>query len=198
LVSCFQQYCRSFFHCSVRHVSTSLRSLRSRPVTALHRSYGRSDSCLPGSSAPRSVNTVSCGGQVSLIHVSNLPIPPSPTTGHALMPLVLATLQLIKFPALAGLGFTIGSQARRIIQPNQVRYPTDGSFAFSCSSPRLLATQLLSATGQIASFLMRAFISPARLAFRRTTPAFAGVTGSANNSMQYVYSHIPASLWPGS
>ena len=60
--------------------STFLRSLRSRPVTALPRYYGRSDSCSPGSSASSGMNTVSTSKQVSLIHVSGLPIIPSPTT----------------------------------------------------------------------------------------------------------------------
>ena len=66
------------------NASTSLRSLRSRPITALPRYYGRSDSCPPGSSALASMNTSSCYGQVSLIHALDLPIPPSPTTGQAL------------------------------------------------------------------------------------------------------------------
>ena len=61
--------------------STFLRSLRSRPITALLRYYGRSDSCLPGSSsASGRMNTVSRRRQVSLIHVPGLPIIPSPTT----------------------------------------------------------------------------------------------------------------------
>ena len=61
--------------------STFLRSLRSRPITALLRYYGRSDSCLPGSSsASGRMNTVSRHRQVSLIHVPGLPIIPSPTT----------------------------------------------------------------------------------------------------------------------
>jgi hypothetical protein len=61
--------------------STFLRSLRSRPITALLRYCGRSDSCLPGSSsASGRMNTVSRHRQVSLIHVPGLPIIPSPTT----------------------------------------------------------------------------------------------------------------------
>jgi hypothetical protein len=60
--------------------STFLRSLRSRPITTLLRYYGRSDSCPPGSSALPCMNSVSLRGQVSLIHMSGLPIPPSPTT----------------------------------------------------------------------------------------------------------------------
>ena len=65
---------------SNRYPSTFLRSLRSRPVTTLLGYYGRSDSCPPGSSALPCMNSVSLRGQVSLIHMSGLPIPPSPTT----------------------------------------------------------------------------------------------------------------------
>ena len=56
--------------------STFLRSLRSILITGLPRYYGRSDSGEAGSrfSSP----------QVSLIHVSDLPIRPSPTTPQAL------------------------------------------------------------------------------------------------------------------
>jgi hypothetical protein len=59
--------------------STFLRSLRSRPVTALHGSYGRSDSCPPHSET-LIINTCSTCGQVSLIHALGLPTIPSPTT----------------------------------------------------------------------------------------------------------------------
>ena len=60
--------------------STFLRSLRSRPVTALRRSYGRSDSCPPGSSAFLRPEHRLLDGQVSLIHALSLPAIPSPTT----------------------------------------------------------------------------------------------------------------------
>ena len=61
--------------------STSLHSLRSRPITALPRYYGGSDSCPRGSSSlPGEGFTTSRYEQVSLIHVSGLPIIPSPTT----------------------------------------------------------------------------------------------------------------------
>src|SRR5437773_11207303 len=82
--------------------STSLRSLRSRPITALHRYYGRSDSCPPGSSALPSMNTGSCYEQVSLIHAPDLPIPPSPTTPSASTSLSHATPQLAESPAFHG------------------------------------------------------------------------------------------------
>ena len=69
----------------LRYASTFLRSLRSLSITRVPRYYGRSDSCRPGSSAPcGSMNTVSGNQQASLIHGSDLPIPPSPTTPQAL------------------------------------------------------------------------------------------------------------------
>jgi hypothetical protein len=79
--------------------STSLRSLRSIPITGLRRYYGRSDSCpaalrLLGGN----MNTVSGPGQVSLIHAHNLPIPPSPTTASPSALLLHATPQLAESP----------------------------------------------------------------------------------------------------
>ena len=61
--------------------STFLRSLRSRPVTALLRSYGRSDSCSPAlfSALPRRRGWL-LDGQVSLIHALGLPTILSPNT----------------------------------------------------------------------------------------------------------------------
>jgi len=66
--------------------STFLRSLRSIPITGLPRYYGRSDSCEAGSSAPAfgQPERRFSPPQVSLIHVSDLPTPPSPTTPQAL------------------------------------------------------------------------------------------------------------------
>ena len=52
----------------LNYSATFLRSLRSRPVMALLRYYGHSDSCSPGSSASSGMNTVSIGPQVSLVH----------------------------------------------------------------------------------------------------------------------------------
>jgi hypothetical protein len=53
--------------------STFLRSLRSTPVTELHRYYGRSDSCLLRLFGTWSMNSDSFNKQVSLIHASGLP-----------------------------------------------------------------------------------------------------------------------------
>ena len=57
----------------VAHESTFLRSLRSTPITELHRYYGRSDSCSAGSSRQMPMSLV-CHAprQVSLIHARGL------------------------------------------------------------------------------------------------------------------------------
>ena len=79
--------------------STSLRSLRSIPITGLHRSYGRSDSCPAGSSvALRQHELRLCSGQVSLLHAPELPIPPSPTTPSLSTSLLHVTPQLVEYP----------------------------------------------------------------------------------------------------
>ncbi len=60
-------------------LSTFLRSLRSRPITALLRYYGRSDSWPPDSGTRQIASACSTCGQVSLIHALGLPTIPSPT-----------------------------------------------------------------------------------------------------------------------
>ena len=154
-------------------LSTSifLRSLRSRLVTALLRSYGRSDSCRPGSSALRCMNTVSCDRQVSLIHVTGLPISPPPTTGQASMSRVNAVCRSSSSPLTQGQASPLNRRLAALFQPYRVRYPADGSFTFSCSSPRLAATQLLSVTAR--TFQAREDLHlPIQCAFRRTIPAY--------------------------
>src|SRR5229473_3370311 len=69
----FQHWRRSCFHWSGLYVSTFLRSLRSTPVTELHRYYGRSDSCSPRLFGTWSMNSGSFSEQVSLSHASGLP-----------------------------------------------------------------------------------------------------------------------------
>ena len=59
-------------HRSALHVSTFLRSLRSTPITELHRYYGRSDSCPLRLFGTWSMNSSSLNRQVSLIHTSGL------------------------------------------------------------------------------------------------------------------------------
>ena len=72
------------------HSSTFLRPFAPDPLQALRHSYGRSDSCSPGSSALLRHELRLYGEQVSLIHAPDLPTIPSPTTcgrcvssGHA-------------------------------------------------------------------------------------------------------------------
>jgi len=80
------RHSRQWKFCSCLHApSTSLRALRSIPITGLHRYYGRSDSCPAGSSVPyRQHEHRLCPEQVSLLHAPELPIPPSPTTRQPL------------------------------------------------------------------------------------------------------------------
>jgi len=65
------------------HACLHLRSLCSTPVTGLPCSYGRSDSCSPGSSALASMNAGPCREQVSPIHVHDLLTIPSPHTSRS-------------------------------------------------------------------------------------------------------------------
>jgi len=84
--------------------STFLRSLRSRPITALPRYYGRSDSCSRGSSSlPGEGFTTSRNEQVSLLHVPGLPIIPSPTTPCA------PGIALSRYPSARRASHTYGS-----------------------------------------------------------------------------------------
>jgi hypothetical protein len=136
------------FYLMRNYSSTFLRSLRSRPVTALPRYYERSDSCSPGSSASSGMNTVSIGQQVSLVHTARSST--HSVTKHLAHPAIASPLptQRGRLPGLyPGLDFTLNPQARRYARPNRVRYPTDCMFASGCSPPRLTATQLPLATG---------------------------------------------------
>ena len=90
------------FRRAVHHVSTSLRSLRSIPVTGLPRYYGRSDSCRPGSSALACMNSGSCRRQVSLLHVADLPIPLAPTTRQSPDAALSRYPSARRFPQLPG------------------------------------------------------------------------------------------------
>ena len=99
---------------SVTHPCIHLPALLcSRPITALPRSYERSDSCPPGSSALPSMNSGSCYEQVSLIHALDLPIPPSPTTSQSPNVAFARYPSARRSPAFAGLGFALRQQARR-------------------------------------------------------------------------------------
>jgi len=85
--------------------STSLRSLRSIPITGLPRYYGRSDSCSVGSSVPyRQREHRLCSEQVSLLNAPELPIPPSPTTRQSL------AVALAHYPSARRVSQRIGSR----------------------------------------------------------------------------------------
>ena len=134
----------------LRHVSPFLRSLGSRPVTALLRYYGRSVSCPPGSSAYLQHELRLLRGQVSLIHAtwsSSPSVSNHPCASHGRFRTL--PLNSVGFP-LPGLGFTTIWQARQSHRPNRVSYRTDGSFTSGCSPPRLATTQLPSVTGRRA------------------------------------------------
>src|SRR5208282_6659557 len=80
LLSRLRHYRRSVFRGLLPHVSTFLRPFAPDPLQALLRSYGRSDSCPPGSSALLGHELRLLHEQVSLIHALGLPTLPSPTT----------------------------------------------------------------------------------------------------------------------
>ena len=83
--------------------------------------------------------------QVSPLTPLCLPDIPSPTTSCARMSLSQSP-QRIRSDLQGGPGFATNEQARRYTPPNRVRPPTGCPFASSCFPPRLMATQLPSAT----------------------------------------------------
>ena len=96
--------------------STFLRSLRSRPVTALRCSYGRSDSCPPHSGTLQ-LNACSTCGQVSLIHALGLPTIPSPNT--------------------CGLSASPGHATHRRVEPRELPFGNPGLRLYYAGSPIL-------------------------------------------------------------
>lgn len=74
--------------------------------------------------------------------------------------------------------FTIHSQVRHVIWPNQVHFITDWLFIFSCSPPRLTATQLLSITGK--QHLATEGLAPSRCY------AFLGAHRGRDDALVYV------------
>jgi hypothetical protein len=95
------------FRRSFRHVSTSLRSLGSIPITGFRRYYGRSDSRPVGSSVPyRQREHLLCSERVSLLYAPELPIPLSPTTHHPL------DIALARYPSACRVSRLLGSRLR--------------------------------------------------------------------------------------
>jgi hypothetical protein len=127
-------------------------SLRSPPITALLRYYGRSDS----RSAQffvrvlASMNADSC-------YTSGLPDshaqPSAPSVSKHLR---VPNIAFARYPSAhwashslrVSLDFAIDMQARQSRRPNRVRHPTDGSFTSSCFPPCLATAQFLSVSGR--------------------------------------------------
>ena len=116
------------FRRSVGHVSTFLRPFAPPPLRGF---LATMDALTPVGPALRSsasnMNTVSVRRQVSLIHVPDLPIPPSPTTPQAL------DADFARYPSARRVSRLRGSGLRLSLRrladsdrPNRVRYPTDG------------------------------------------------------------------------
>ncbi len=184
------RHSHGFRFCPMRNYSsTFLRSLRSRPVTALPCYYRRSDSCSPGSSASSGMNTVSIGQQVSLVHTAR----PSmhSVTKHLTRPAIASPLptQLDRLPDPRSAGF-----ASSLIRSG-LRHLSAGSSqraAESCSSSYGLHVRLwLLSTpsyGDAVTFDYRERASPggglspprSRLLPGARIPAFAGMTGKAS------------------
>ena len=112
----------------------------------LLRYYGCSDSCLGTAHADR------LPGRSPRFTSRNLPTIPSPTTGR---------VSRIAFSRSIGardrprpmprrLGFAICQEARRQRAAESSLFPTDWSFTFHCSPPRLAATQLCSVSGLVS------------------------------------------------
>jgi hypothetical protein len=175
-----------FRFCPMRNYSsTFLRSLRSRPITALPRYYGRSDSCSPGSSASSGMNTVSIGQQVSLVHT----VRPSmhSVTKHLTRPVFASVLptQRDRLPDLRSAGFA-PSVIRSGLRP--LSAGSSQRAAESCSSSYGLHVRLwLLSTpsyGDAVTFGYRERASPggglspprSHLLPGARIPAFAGMT----------------------
>jgi len=148
--------------------STFLRSLRSTPVTELHRYYGRSDSCLLRLFGT-SVHELRLFLQTGLPDSRELPSRPFrlQPPDAPLSPLLHATPQLDSFP-FSGLDFAFDRQARRL-------HPAVSS---SLSYGLVVHLLLLSTTHRCVAvafgyrpesvYLKRTFTSLTTRAFRRT------------------------------
>jgi len=105
---------------------SGLRSLRSTPVTALPRYYGRSDSC-----KARSFGTWVLERRLAAL--AGLPASRACPSAHsASNHLTLPAAALTRYPSARqasppgrGPGFAIPWRARRCVRPNRVRHPAD-------------------------------------------------------------------------
>ena len=161
--------------------STFLRSLRSRPITALPRYYGRGDSCPPrgvqcSGSSQRPLPPL-LGEQVSLIHALRLPTIPSPNTAvrsasssqGALPHQRVGPRELPSGNSGLRLSYAGSPHHTGRIEFSPLLWEsllTDWSFTSCCSPPRLATTQLQSVTSYVD--LERTLTSPTKCAYRRT------------------------------
>ena len=123
------------------HASTSLPPFPRRGF-AFHTSRGLRRLALTPAGLARTP-------QASPLTTFCFPNIPPPTTPCARTSLSQSPQRVRQVP-----GFAMNEQARRVIPPNRVRYPTGCSFASGCSPPRLTATQLPSATYVVTSYDM--------------------------------------------
>jgi hypothetical protein len=147
------------------HASIFSASIRSTGITRLHRYYGRSDSCPAALRVAQTMNT-GCPGQVSLFSSRIF------QTFRLQTPLTFP-IAMFGFPALGlhrvgrqdslpspllsrGLSVTWASppylKLAKVTGRIEFTCVADGSFASGCAPPRLLATQLPSATKGQTSF----------------------------------------------
>ena len=162
--------------------STFLRPFAPGPLQALLRSYGRCDSCPPGSSAFSRHEHRLGGEQVSLLHAHDLPTLPSPTTcagsassGQGTLPLQRVGPRSLPNEvtlhgnsglrlSLAGSPHHAGRIEFRVLPYWEGFLRTGRSSC--CSPPRVTTTQLQSVTSYVD--LERTCTSPTKCAFRRT------------------------------
>ena len=132
--------------------STFLRSLRSRPVTALPRYYGRSDSCSlrRASARPFASGQPFGSSQAGLPDSRTWPSDPSVSnhlrmlrlveSGHVTPSTGRTETASLRGYAQRELGASpLSGRLATPRRPNRVRYPTDGSFTSRCSPPCLTA-----------------------------------------------------------
>jgi hypothetical protein len=158
--------------CPVRRdSSTFLCSLRSVPITGLPRYYGHSDSCWSGSSAPvfGQHERRSSHQQVSLIHVSDLPTPPSPTTPQAL------DIDFARYPSSRRVSRSRGSRLHLSLAGSPTLTGRIEFVILRMDRSPPAAPHPASRTDAVAVgyrpesvYLKRTFTSPIKHAFRRT------------------------------
>ncbi len=160
-------WCRR--HRSALHVSTFLRSLRSTPITELHRYYGRSDSCPLRLFGTWSMNSGSFNRQVSLIHANDLPDHSvSKHLTHSRRRFITLPLSATGFPIRWVLDFAFHTQARQLrpAESSSLTYGLVVHLLLLSTPPRGDAVAVGYRPESV--YLKRTFTSPTTRAFRRT------------------------------